>query len=281
MRRLVIAIALLVGVCAFSCSDFDTGVTPDQYRGDLNGNGVGYEVADAELFGRYFLEGKGVFEDIQNATVASDINRDGKPLTLADYGYLLRVVDGTAAPYPVIYPRESQCLYSEGVLRIGSEVGMAHIVVKGVAPVRLLIENAELSIGLVGLNMHILVLANDPTAEFRGDFLEIDAEIESVEFATYEGGPVKTGSLLKGFDVFQNYPNPYNPTTNILFTLPRPMDYRIDIMNGQGTVVGGTAGYGNYHNVWTWDGTGRPGGTYYYRVTAGEFTKTMKMIQIR
>ncbi len=79
-------------------------VCPDSidYRGDINLNGVAYEVADRLVFADYFLNGLDVFDPnpaIRAAQiVASDVNADSIPLTFRDIVYMHRVVIGDALP---------------------------------------------------------------------------------------------------------------------------------------------------------------------------------------
>lgn len=82
------------------------------YRGDLNLNGIPYEIADALLFSNYFLHGLAAFDPnplIMQAQVASsDANANGLPLEFRDLIYELRVISGDALPFPkVIAPADT------------------------------------------------------------------------------------------------------------------------------------------------------------------------------
>ncbi len=69
-------------------------------RGDINCNGIGYEVADAVWFTNCFLEGLSAFGDYVNcSTVASDVNADGIELAYQDLVYLWRIIIGDAQPF--------------------------------------------------------------------------------------------------------------------------------------------------------------------------------------
>jgi hypothetical protein len=69
-------------------------------RGDVNVNGVAYEIADWVLFSNYFFYGLAVFNVHLEAQVAStDINADGLTLTLSDLMYLYRIIIGDALPF--------------------------------------------------------------------------------------------------------------------------------------------------------------------------------------
>ena len=94
--------------------------------------------------------------------------------------------------------------------------------------------------------------------------------------------------LPKVFSLSQNYPNPFNPSTTIRFTLPRQTFVRLEIFNVLGqkvtTQVDQLMPAGDY--TISWDGTdnaGRPvsSGVYLYRITAGEFVDTRKMLLLK
>jgi len=67
-------------------------------RGDINLNGVGYEIGDAVLFSNYFaygpaaLHNDGPIDYYENRVLASDINDDGTPLTVTDLVYLVKII---------------------------------------------------------------------------------------------------------------------------------------------------------------------------------------------
>jgi energy-coupling factor transport system permease protein len=70
-------------------------------RGDINVNGLPYEIADAVMFTNYFISGLMAFGTHAEASIAaSDANADGVALSVADLVYLIRVVVGDASPYP-------------------------------------------------------------------------------------------------------------------------------------------------------------------------------------
>ncbi len=90
------------------------------------------------------------------------------------------------------------------------------------------------------------------------------------------------------FELAQNYPNPFNPSTTIRYALPAPMEINLSIYNVLGqrvrTAVSGRQLAGGHTLVW--DGTndvGKPvaSGVYFYRLKAGPFVKTRKMMLIR
>jgi len=72
-------------------------------RGDINCNGIAYEIADYVQFISYFIVGPDAFGDhLTCSRVATDINGDGYELSVADLIYLYRVIIGDAVPDPVV-----------------------------------------------------------------------------------------------------------------------------------------------------------------------------------
>ena len=85
------------------------------------------------------------------------------------------------------------------------------------------------------------------------------------------------------FTLSQNTPNPFNPSTTIVFTLPSDGQVTVDIYNVAGqkvdTLIDDFMPAGSHSAVW--DAADFPAGVYFYTVTAGEFTRTMKMTLLK
>jgi hypothetical protein len=86
----------------------------------------------------------------------------------------------------------------------------------------------------------------------------------------------------------QNYPNPFNPQTTISFTLAgrSHVDLRIYDVNGAlvRALVNETQAPGAYHVKWDGrDDNGRvvASGVYFYKLTAGSFSQTRKMVLLK
>ncbi|TVQ74197.1 MAG: T9SS C-terminal target domain-containing protein [Balneolaceae bacterium] len=85
------------------------------------------------------------------------------------------------------------------------------------------------------------------------------------------------------FELRQNYPNPFNPATQISFSLPEQSHVRLDVYSICGRRVSGLINgqkSAGWHRV-TFDATAMSSGIYLYRLTAGGYTQTRKMLLVR
>lgn len=86
------------------------------------------------------------------------------------------------------------------------------------------------------------------------------------------------------FTMYQNYPNPFNPSTRISFSIPKAEKVSIKIFNLLGEmIVELTNQYyqAGIHEINFNSSSGLSSGVYFYRMEAGEFIQTNKMILIR
>jgi hypothetical protein len=84
-------------------------------------------------------------------------------------------------------------------------------------------------------------------------------------------------------DLSQNYPNPFNPGTTISFSILHASFVTLTVYDVLGreaaTLVNRTMEPGTYDAGFA--GAGLPSGLYFYRLTAGPFTETRKMLLLR
>jgi len=90
------------------------------------------------------------------------------------------------------------------------------------------------------------------------------------------------------FALHNNYPNPFNPVTNILYDIPEVSDVKLEIYNVMGqrvrTLVQGTQEPGRYQIIWnaTNDfGQALSSGMYIYRIQAGDFVSVKKLVLMK
>ncbi|MBK7229129.1 MAG: T9SS type A sorting domain-containing protein [Ignavibacteriales bacterium] len=101
------------------------------------------------------------------------------------------------------------------------------------------------------------------------------------------GGVVDVNDL--NFDVptqytlSNNYPNPFNPTTTISFTLPEQAKVKVTIYDALGNqleVITDDVKSAGTHNV-KWNATNYASGIYFYKLEANNFVQTRKMILMK
>jgi photosystem II stability/assembly factor-like uncharacterized protein len=91
------------------------------------------------------------------------------------------------------------------------------------------------------------------------------------------------GNIPKEFALHQNFPNPFNPTTNIQYDIPRASIVNITVFDAAGRVVkelvNDHRNIGKYNVVF--DASSVSSGIYFCKITAGDFTATKKMILVK
>jgi hypothetical protein len=102
---------------------------------------------------------------------------------------------------------------------------------------------------------------------------------------SYDPNPVsvKDKDTPIAFELQQNFPNPFNNSSVIIYSIPKPSQVLIKIFNTLGeevaTLINEEESTGNYEvevNV-----NNLPSGIYFYRIQAGSFIETKKMILLK
>jgi hypothetical protein len=85
------------------------------------------------------------------------------------------------------------------------------------------------------------------------------------------------------FSLYQNFPNPFNPTTKIKYSIPKLSNVTIKVFDILGneieTLVNEVKPTGTYEI--TWYAEGLPSGVYVYRLQAGEYADVKKMVLLK
>jgi hypothetical protein len=91
------------------------------------------------------------------------------------------------------------------------------------------------------------------------------------------------GNIPERLELYQNYPNPFNPTTTIEFALPKAESvtlYIYDLLGREvATLVSERLAAGIH--AFKWDASGLAGGVYFYRLQAGNFVQSKKLVLMR
>ncbi|MHB9040065.1 MAG: T9SS type A sorting domain-containing protein, partial [Melioribacteraceae bacterium] len=122
---------------------------------------------------------------------------------------------------------------------------------------------------------------DEPTGgkEFNYRLKQIDND------GMYEYSDIVTATLenISTFALEQNFPNPFNPTTMISYTIPKRVNVKLkvyDMIAQQvAELVNGFQEAGHYQV--TFDGSDLPSGVYFYKLEAGKFVEVKKFILVR
>ncbi len=284
-------------------------------RGDLNLNGVAYEIADAVVYTNYFISGLSAFTiSVAGQIAASDVNADGMTLSIADLVYLIRVIIGDAPPYP------KKLINSDPVIGICSQTGSKATVsldsehdvgaallifnCEGGTPNEPVLaeaaEGMEIKSGWLNDEFRVLVYSFEAGAMIKAgtsDLVNISMseggtiELVELDVADYYGrvlgSEIGNAMLPLALELSQNQPNPFNPTTTFSMALPTASDYNVTIFNITGQVVKRWIGYAEAGYItFEWNGRDENGqtvasGIYFYRAQAVGTEAIKKMILLK
>ncbi|MDH4156996.1 MAG: T9SS type A sorting domain-containing protein, partial [candidate division Zixibacteria bacterium] len=282
-------------------------------RGDVNLNGISFEIADCVLFASYFLNPHpgDIFKvNTAGQIAATDVNMDDVPLTIDDLVYMARVIAGDLHPMTepgicadTAYFRQTHKTISVEFNSLET-LGAVYLVVKGIVDVTPLYQSdLNFAYNIDGNFTRILIygcgqsgyLESGPLVWLTGGGTLVEAST-----ATYMGDKVtsKIDVALGGddedspnlptrFALYQNYPNPFNASTVIDFDLPRASEVAFEVFSVLGKTVFSRSGYYSpgRHQI-RWDGVSNAGstvasGVYYYRLKAGSSVDTRKMVLLK
>ena len=277
--------------------------------GDVNRNFVAYEKNDAIMFQNYFEYGESIFVKSPDEQIAAtDINRDGETLKLEDFTQLNNIVkrgshpdstiDSTLSGSVIFNDQTSKTVslssdYVSDLIwimmtgeifpRSSIDISVFHKRYDGTFT-RLTLSKFN-GFGPGGLELFTytgegeIVVAQATTEEG----IEIALRIDDVATAIEEPDDI----LPSVFALHQNYPNPFNIETVIEFDMPNASEVSFEIINILGQVVYNvTNRYSAGSHTIYWDGSSNSGqtvgsGVYYYRITAGDFVSSKKMILLK
>lgn len=107
----------------------------------------------------------------------------------------------------------------------------------------------------------------------------------TIEIPTGVGEP---GSQNLSYKLFPAYPNPFNPTTTINYSIPLESPVTLEIYDGLGrlvkTLVNELQAQGRYSVTWNGESNRNEkaaAGVYIYRMKAGKYIETRKMILLK
>jgi hypothetical protein len=104
------------------------------------------------------------------------------------------------------------------------------------------------------------------------------------EMAYVPTGVVERNSEIPAsYSLNQNYPNPFNPQTSISYGIPHTSHVQLTVVNELGqevtTLVDQEQSAGTYHAIW--EASSHPSGVYFYRLKAGQYVETKKLLLLK
>ena len=107
--------------------------------------------------------------------------------------------------------------------------------------------------------------------------------LDDVALSGATGVETTANSLPATFALDQNYPNPFNPTTTIGYELPSSSNISLHVFDVLGrevvTLVNTHQAAGHYSVMF--NGSNLPSGMYFYRLTAGTFSQTKRLLLVK
>jgi len=269
--------------------------------GDVNLNGMPYEIADMVVFTNYFIYGLAAFHVNTSAQIAAtDMNRDGVTLDVADLIYGIRVIIGDALPpdsLDTTSPFTARFIqdFDAGTIEVVTTdtLAAAYMLFEGNVMFSLLQPHMDQKYAYDAEEgvTRLLLYSFDGSSFSSGPVVSLSGEgvLIEVSAATYQGVRVETridrrGSpgypseyLPASFTLYQNYPNPFNNTTSIRFDLSRDDHIEFQVINMLGQVV--YSFHRRYQAGWhqiEWNGADNSGsplssGVYFYHLKTSDF----------
>ncbi len=105
----------------------------------------------------------------------------------------------------------------------------------------------------------------------------------TIKYASVTGIEFTNNQAPDRFSLSQNYPNPFNPSTKINFSIPVNEHVKLAVFDAVGKEISVLTDNELNAGVYNIDfiASNLPGGVYFYRISAGEYTETKKMILIK
>ena len=289
--------------------------------GDINLNGIPFEVADVLRFSNFFVD-PFTFRFNSQQFINSDVNQDGIAASISDLVAMITVItSGGNPPKPVYGNTDPIALvwleenFKSKVLSINSSVplGAGFFVFEISNEFAVDGENFDPDLSTsVSMNLAsqfqsdtlralFYFLDGNYVTEGSRQLFEISSEpyqnitLLSAELVTPDGesievvtGSEKETTLPGDYNLSQNYPNPFNPSTKISFEIPLAGNVALSIFDILGRRVRSLANerYEAGKHEMIWDGKDDSGssvasGVYFYRLVSKEKMISKKMTLVK
>ncbi len=130
---------------------------------------------------------------------------------------------------------------------------------------------------------YVDVSAPPSVLQYRLRQIDLDGTVHYSEPITVSSPTGVDEVIPFAFELEQNYPNPFNPATKIRYSVAAPTHVSLTVFNKLGqevtTLVEGEQPAGRYEVQYRNDNLSS--GTYFYRLQAGDFVQTKKMMLVK
>ena len=286
-------------------------IDPDGYKGDPNMNGAFFEIGDAMIVLRYLIYGdiiwaeNGTNDDAMQA-LSADLNYNNM-VDVPDLIRFISIINGSIEPPkldPIFGSAEVCVRPADDVVDVlitsNLEVGgvllsLNHHGMELGAPssqgmdVMFHDEDGVMRVIVYSFDGNAIapgssILLSIPVVSNNGGMIEItDLSMADAYGRILESSVAVYTPLPLEYDVSANYPNPFNARTVISMALPEASHVTVEIFDLLGrsvTVLFDDDLPTGYHSI-TWDAFGQTSGVYFYKVQAGEYSITQKMLLIK
>lgn len=276
-------------------------------NGDINQNGIPYELADLILLIDYFTIGiLALPEPIELSIAQSDCNCDSIVLSVADVVCFVRRIirDPRIHKIPVSGGYQSQLAFENDghstSLNLNSESDIALVYLRidsdDFEKLNINPSLAEARTGRIGDTTTMILVNMDGQSVFSpGEHqlfafpgnIEIELNAWVVDMNGNETAYKLDNQLLPESPILlQNYPNPFNPSTTIEFSLPTYSEWTVEIYNVTGQMIRTFNGSAVGKVELEWDGTSLnntdvASGVYFYKLITSDQTLSRKMLLLK
>ena len=124
----------------------------------------------------------------------------------------------------------------------------------------------------------LFISNNNPTTVGNGWYID-DVRIEGIPTDIDQNQNINPYR----YTLMQNYPNPYNPLTNISFSLPKISKVKIEVFNVLGQKVATLLNERKAAGYYTvqFDASNLSSGLYFYKIQTDAFSNVRKMLLIK
>lgn len=241
-------------------------------------DGTPYKIVENRPAGEAF-----VYPSTFGIPVVADLTGDSHPEVIIRSGYIfpgtgqerIHILDHTLTPisgWPVKTPAPASQIFSTPYAPMVDDIdgdGLVELVLVGEAG-SVYIWDFDASVD-DGKNTGRLFVDNLNSNIYKGPTVPTDVDDDPSEL------------LPRDFALSQNYPNPFNPSTVISFEVPTRSAVKLEVFNVLGqkvtTLVDDNLPAGSYST--TFDAYQYASGVYLYRLKAGEYQETRKMVLVK